>query len=79
MGILRQMSELYLRGSVANVTMASLTHDQKRYADDITRSIVDNPDLVRHKAKFLKELSVTIKGDYADDRKAAEQEYYITV
>jgi len=79
MGILRQMSELYLRGSVANVTMASLTHDQKRYADDITRSIVDNPDLVRHKAKFLKELSVTIKGDYADDRKAAEQEYYIAV
>lgn len=79
MAILRQLPGLYLRGSIANVTLINLTDEQKAQVERIVAIVYNHPEMAKHKAKFIKELSRTIKGDYADDRACAEQDYMISI
>jgi hypothetical protein len=73
------MSELLLRGSLANVTMASLTDEEQRDVSEVIEKIANHPEMVRHKNRFMKELGVTIGADYHDDRRAAEEEFKIAI
>lgn len=73
------MPELYLRGSIANITMANLKPHEKEHISEIFEIVSNHPEMIRHKAKVMKELGVTIRGDYAEDRSAAEQEFQIAV
>ncbi len=79
MANVRQMPELYLRGSLANITMKGLTTTQRDHVEGLVRKIATHPDMQRHKIKFMKELSVTIAADYADDREIAEQELRVAI
>ncbi len=79
MANVRQMPELYLRGSLANITMRGLTADQREHAEGLVRRIAAHPDMQRHKIKFMKKLSVTIAADYANDREIAEQELRVAI
>ena len=64
MGIIRQLPGLYLRGSIANISLANMTREQKQKVDHICYIVFNHPEMAKHKAKFIKELSHTIKGDY---------------
>ncbi len=79
MANVRQMPELYLRGSLANITMANLTPEQKRHIEELFYHITTHPEMQRHKVRVMKELGVTIAADYADDREIAEEEYKIAI
>lgn len=75
----RQIPELYLRGSLANITMAHLTHEQKRHIEQLFPNIANHPEMVKHKHKAIQKFGSTIAGDYRDDRLAAEEEYNIAI
>lgn len=77
--IIRQMPGLYLRGSIANITMAGLTSQEKAHIEEVFEYVINHPELVCHKQKVMKEFGITIRADYADDRAVAEQEYNIAV
>lgn len=79
MAIVRQMPELLLRGSLANVTMANLTADEQDHVAAVVDTVVYHPEMQRHRSRFLKELGDTIAADYSDDRAAAEEEFQIAV
>lgn len=79
MPIVRQMSELLLRGSLANVTMANLTDDEQTHVADVIDRVASHPDMARHRSRFMKELGDTIGADYNDDRAAAEEEFQIAI
>lgn len=73
------MPGLYLRGSIANITMANLTPEQKESVESYFSMVTNHPEMIRHKAMVMKELGVTIKSDYAEDTHSAEQEYNIAI
>jgi len=79
MSIVRQMSQLLLRGSLANVTMANLSSEQQRNIEVIIDKISSHPKMANHKARFIKELGGTIGADYRDDRSSAEEEFLIAI
>lgn len=79
MANVRQMPELYLRGSLANITMKNLTGEQQDHVANLMEQICTHPEMQRHKIKVMKELGVTIAADYSDDRETAEQEYRVAV
>lgn len=79
MPIVRQMPELLLRGSLANVTMANLTESERERVSDIMTKVSDNSEIKRHKNKFVTELGNTISADYRDDRSIAEEEFNIAI
>lgn len=79
MPIVRQMPELMLRGSLANVTMANLTKSEKEQISDVMRKVSNNSEIKRHKNKFVTELGNTISADYRDDRSIAEAEFNIAI
>jgi len=73
-----QMPELYLRGSLCNVTMRNLTENQKEEIDGIVSEVKDDPLLQPCRVQFRNVLSYTIGIDYKDSE-AADQEYQIAV
>ena len=75
----RQMSEVYLRGSLANVTMRNLTCDQRNRIDTILPEICDHPILAGHKHEFIFRLGRTIACDYRSDQSQAMVEYQIAI
>jgi len=77
--IIRQMPGLYLRGSIANITMVGLSPEEKAHIELVFDHVIHHEEMVRHKQKVMKEFGVTIRADYADDRAAAEQEFNIAV
>lgn len=79
MSIVRQMSQLLLRGSLANVTMANLNEEQQKHIESTIERISSHPKMANHKARFMKELGSTIGADYRDDRAAAEEEFQIAI
>ena len=78
MAIVRQLPELYLRGSLATITMAGLTERQKEEAQALTLSIAFSPEMSSHRVGMIKELKNTISADYKDE-KAGEHEYLIAI
>ena len=79
MPIVRQVPKLYLRGSLANVTMKNLTEDEKIFAAATAEYVASHPKMAKHKAGFMEELRKTIGADYSDDRKTAEEEYHTAI
>jgi hypothetical protein len=79
MSIVRQMSQLLLRGSLANVTMANLTEEQQSHIDQVMLKVSSHPKMANHKARFIKELGSTIGADYREDRSTAEEEFQIAI
>lgn len=88
MSRLRQLPKLYLRGSLANVTMKGLkklSAKEKAEIDTIVKRIAGCDELIPHKLQFINQLSNTIGGDYRDDKGLAgrignaEQEYSIVI
>lgn len=79
MARVRQLPELYLRGSLANVTMANLTQQQQHHAESVVKYITHHPGMQKHKHKVMKKFGVTIGADYAEDRENAEQEYRVAI
>lgn len=79
MAIIRQMPQLYLRGSIASVTMTNLTSAERQKLDELVEYVSNHQTMAGNKAGMINELSQTIRGDYADDRRAAEQEYKIAI
>ena len=75
----RQLPELYLRGSLANLTMANLTEKEQVEADIVVSRLMKHQALAADKNEFIHQLSVTIAGDYHDNRESAEQEFRIAV
>lgn len=79
MAKVRQISELYLRGSLATQTMANMTPEEKREAEQLLQMITTHPDMQKHKLQFIRKLGITIAADYANDRTTAEAEFDIAV
>lgn len=79
MSLVRQLPALFLRGSLANQTMANLTKAQRDHVDKVFDYVINHAEMQRHRHRVMKELSVTIAGDYKDDRRAAEQEFEVAV
>lgn len=73
-----QMPQLYLRGSLCNVTMANLTIDQQSQLSKIVDEIINDPQLQPARYQFKNALRYTIKGDY-EIPEAADQEYQIAI
>ena len=64
MALVRQMPELYLRGSLANVTMANLTANEKDHIDTIVGYVATHPGMARHRAGIIEELEwLNIRGN----------------
>ena len=78
MAIIRQMPGIYLRGSLANVTMKELTQDQIDFCNRVTKQIASSPGMAKHRFKMTQVLGETIGADYKI-RTDAEQEYYIAI
>jgi len=74
-----QLSELYIRGSLATQTMGNLTQTQIKEVDKIVKMIMADPVLAADKFEFIKQLGNTIRSDYKSDRDVAEQEFRIAV
>jgi len=79
MPILRQMPKIYLRGSLANVTMANLTDSERKELDDVIKQVANHPEMAKHRAQIIKQFGVTIGGDYASDSTTADSEYQIAI
>lgn len=76
----QQMPELYLRGSLCNVTMRNLTKEEREYIGTIVEQIKEDPLLQKCRAQFKSALSNTISGDYRSNKDfAAEQEYIVAI
>jgi hypothetical protein len=79
MAIIRQMSELYLRGSLANVTMKNLTEREIQFCQQLTERVANHECMKKHRYQVVRVLGETIGADYREDRFAAEQEYKIAI
>jgi hypothetical protein len=79
MAIVRQMPELYLRGSLANVTMKNLTAEEVLFCHNLTELVANHDRMKKHRYQVSKVLGETIGADYRDDREIAEQEYKIAI
>lgn len=79
MPLQRQLPKLCLRGSIANITMAGITEDEREEIDRMVRKIVNNPDMQSKRANIIRGFQATIGWDFKDDRTIADQEYHIAV
>lgn len=76
----QQMPQLYLRGSLCNVTMRNLTSEERDYIASLVQTIKEDPLLQKCRSQFKSALSNTISGDYRSDKDvAAEQEYMVAI
>jgi len=72
-----QVARLCVRGSLVNFTSKNLNRDQSINIDQITKRLIDDPEMAPHKSEFKKQLARTIKGEYRDLSDAAETEFWI--
>lgn len=73
------MPELYLRGSLANVTMANLTTDEKFHVESVVEYVATHPGMARHRAGVIEELGNTIGADYQSDKRCGDAEFQIAI
>jgi len=74
----RQMSEVFLRGSLANETMKHLTKEQVERSGNLAKEISEAQILAGHRQEFIYRLSTTISCDYKDSE-IARQEFLIAI
>lgn len=73
-----QLARLYLRGSLCNETIRTLTSEQKEEIEQIINSVVKDPLLQQCRHEFRNALRRTIKNEY-HDLEAGEQDYRIAI
>ena len=78
MTLVRQLPELTLRGSIANITMANLTNEEMRHVEEVYKKVRSHKVLQSNRAQVINGLGFTIKNDYSE-KQAAEQEYDIAI
>lgn len=78
MAIVRQMPQLYLRGSIAQITMKNLTEEERKKCDELTTYVGNHPEMKKHRWRVAKLYRETIGADYKD-KEAADQEYMVAV
>jgi hypothetical protein len=79
MSKVRQLSEVFLRGSLANVTMKNLTPEQQNRIEELMVVVGEHEVLAGHKQEFIYQLGSTIAADYHDNANAAQEEFQIAV
>ena len=79
MSKVRQLSEVFLRGSLANVTMKNLTPAERERIEELLVKVGDHEVLAGHKQEFIFQLGSTIAADYHDNVNAAQEEFRIAV
>ena len=79
MSKVRQLSEVFLRGSLANVTMKNLTNEERARIEELMVIVGDHEVLAGHKQEFIYQLGSTIAADYHDNVNAAQEEFRIAV
>jgi hypothetical protein len=79
MSTARQVAELYLRGSVVNITMKNLTEDQQRLVGEKIEEVTSLQGIAQTRQLISKKLAETIGGEYREDKDAAMQETMITI
>lgn len=78
MAKIRQLPGIYLRGSVANITMSNITAAEQAKIGKIVDYVANHQSMISHREKMLRKLGQTISGDYTD-KTAATQEYLIAI
>ena len=76
---IRQLPEVYLRGSLANETMKNLTEKQRQRVDILTTHLSDHQCLAGHRTEFTFQLGRTIACDYNDSKELALEEFRIAI
>ncbi|MCK9557551.1 MAG: hypothetical protein M0R50_05870 [Candidatus Cloacimonetes bacterium] len=79
MSKVRQLSEVFLRGSLANVTMKNLTKEERARIDELMVTVGEHEVLAGHRQEFIYQLGSTIAADYRDSSNAAQEEFQIAV
>jgi hypothetical protein len=79
MSKVRQLSEVFLRGSLANVTMRGLTEEQQARIEELMVTVGEHEVLAGHRQEFIYQLGSTIAADYHDNINAAQEEFRIAV
>lgn len=79
MPTLRQLPQLHMRGSIANITMKGLTEDQKAEVEKVFNFIIGQSELTGHIASMAMAQANTIGGDYQSDKEVAKHEAHIAV
>jgi hypothetical protein len=79
MAKVRQQAEVFLRGSLANVTMKNLTPEQRSRIEELMVTVGEHEVLAGHKQEFIYQLGATIAADYHDNINAAQEEFQIAV
>jgi hypothetical protein len=79
MSKVRQLSEVFLRGSLANVTMRNLTDEQQARLEELMVTVGEHEVLAGHRQEFIYQLGSTIAADYHDSTNAAQEEFQIAV
>lgn len=79
MSTARQLAELYLRGSIINITIPNLTDDERLHVAAITDYVFSQKGVVKTRQMVARKLADTIGGEYREDKSAAEQETRITI
>lgn len=79
MSKVRQLSEVFLRGALANVTMKNLTREERTRIEELMVTIGEHEVLAGHKQEFIYKLGSTIAADYHDSTNAAQEEFQIAV
>jgi len=74
----RQLPKLCLRGSLANITMANITPQERERINNLTIQIANHPELQPKRTSIIKNYAATIGGDY-HDRSVADNEYLISI
>jgi DNA-directed RNA polymerase subunit RPC12/RpoP len=79
MTIVRQMPKIYVRGSIANITMKNLSPTDKANIDALVARLFKHEKLQSSKSSFVRALRNTIGADYKDDIEAALAEFQIPI
>jgi hypothetical protein len=79
MSKVRQLSEVFLRGSLANVTMKNLTMEEQMRIEELMVIVGEHEVLAGHRQEFIYQLGSTIAADYHDNINAAQEEFRIAV
>jgi hypothetical protein len=77
---LMQLAALYgVRGAIATQTMKNLEQHQIERVGGIVEEIINDDSLAGDKYEFIKQLGLTIGGDYRSDRETALEEFRIAL
>lgn len=79
MSIVRQLPKIYVRGSLANLTMKNISQDDKAKVDNLVSYLYSHEKLQSSKSSFIRALRNTIGADYRDDIEAAQAEFQIPI